>query len=208
MKRSPARAATLRFVLLDVTDEPRCRAVAADAIGRDVGILVNNAGIGHVGTMLTTSADDLDRLCAVNVNGVFNHVQGVSAGDGRAQGGSIVNLASASAASSGCATASRTARRSSRSSGMTKCVALDHADSRRALQLHLPRAGRDAVRAGAADGVSRPEEGVRGDGATQLLKRMGRPEEIAAAALYLASDEAAFVTGSCLMIDGGWTAGK
>jgi NAD(P)-dependent dehydrogenase (short-subunit alcohol dehydrogenase family) len=44
--------------------------------------------------------------------------------------------------------------------------------------------------------------------ATQALGRMGKPEEIAAAAVYLASDEAAFVTGSCLMTDGGWTAGK
>jgi 2-keto-3-deoxy-L-fuconate dehydrogenase len=44
--------------------------------------------------------------------------------------------------------------------------------------------------------------------ATQALRRMGTPEEIAAAALYLASDESAFVTGSALVIDGGWTAGK
>ena len=44
--------------------------------------------------------------------------------------------------------------------------------------------------------------------ATQALGRMGRPDEIAAAALYLASDEAAFITGSALLIDGGWSAGK
>jgi NAD(P)-dependent dehydrogenase (short-subunit alcohol dehydrogenase family) len=44
--------------------------------------------------------------------------------------------------------------------------------------------------------------------ATQAVGRMGRPEEVAAAALYLASDEAAFVTGSAFMIDGGWSAGK
>ena len=44
--------------------------------------------------------------------------------------------------------------------------------------------------------------------ATQAVGRMGRPEEIAAAALYLASDESSFVTGSALMIDGGWSAGK
>jgi NAD(P)-dependent dehydrogenase (short-subunit alcohol dehydrogenase family) len=43
---------------------------------------------------------------------------------------------------------------------------------------------------------------------TQILKRMGRPEEIAAAALYLASDEASFVTGSALIIDGGFSVGK
>lgn len=50
-----------------------------------------------------------------------------------------------------------------------------------------------------------PERAYREMSASQSLGRMGRPEEIAAAALYLASDEAAFVTGSALMIDGGWT---
>jgi NAD(P)-dependent dehydrogenase (short-subunit alcohol dehydrogenase family) len=53
-----------------------------------------------------------------------------------------------------------------------------------------------------------PQRAYREMASTQALGRMGKPEEIAAAALYLASDEAAFVTGSCLMTDGGWTAGK
>ena len=53
-----------------------------------------------------------------------------------------------------------------------------------------------------------PEKAYRDMAATQLNGRMARPEEIASAALYLASDEASMVTGSCLMIDGGWSAGK
>ena len=53
-----------------------------------------------------------------------------------------------------------------------------------------------------------PEQARREMTATQAVGRMGRPEEIAAAALYLASDESAFVTGSAFMIDGGWSAGK
>lgn len=53
-----------------------------------------------------------------------------------------------------------------------------------------------------------PEKAYREMSATQALGRMGTPEEIAAAALYLASDEAAFVTGAALIIDGGWSAGK
>ena len=53
-----------------------------------------------------------------------------------------------------------------------------------------------------------PKKAYEEMASTQLLKRMGRPEEIAAAALYLAADESAMVTGSSLMIDGGWSAGK
>jgi NAD(P)-dependent dehydrogenase (short-subunit alcohol dehydrogenase family) len=53
-----------------------------------------------------------------------------------------------------------------------------------------------------------PEKARREMTATQAVGRMGRPEEIAAAALYLASDESSFVTGSTFMIDGGWSAGK
>ncbi|HXJ75297.1 MAG TPA: SDR family oxidoreductase, partial [Candidatus Dormibacteraeota bacterium] len=53
-----------------------------------------------------------------------------------------------------------------------------------------------------------PEQAYREMAATQAIGRMGKPEEIAAAALYLASDESAFVTGSAFLIDGGWSAGK
>jgi NAD(P)-dependent dehydrogenase (short-subunit alcohol dehydrogenase family) len=53
-----------------------------------------------------------------------------------------------------------------------------------------------------------PAAAYREMAATQAVGRMGRPEEIAAAAVYLASDEAAFVTGTTFMIDGGWSAGK
>ena len=53
-----------------------------------------------------------------------------------------------------------------------------------------------------------PQKAYEEMAASQLLRRMGKPNEIAAAALYLASDEAAFVTGSSLIIDGGWSAGK
>jgi 2-keto-3-deoxy-L-fuconate dehydrogenase len=53
-----------------------------------------------------------------------------------------------------------------------------------------------------------PKKAYEEMAATQALRRMGRPEEVAAAALYLASDESAFVTGSTLILDGGWTAGK
>ena len=184
----------------------RVRRLAAEvhaAAGR-LDILVNNAGIGHVGTLLQTTGADLDRLYAVNVRGVFNMSKAFLPAHAR--------------------TARRrhhqhgVGRRRHRHPGSPRVlhdqVRRGRADQEhgarsrgrgRPDQLHLPGPGRDAVGGGAAPRVSRSRERARREmSATQAVGRMGRPEEIAAAALYLASDEAVFVTGSALMIDGGW----
>jgi NAD(P)-dependent dehydrogenase (short-subunit alcohol dehydrogenase family) len=88
--------------------------------------------------------------------------------------------------------------------GLTKSMALDHA--RHGIRVNCICPGRVETPFVAARLREYPDpaEGFRQMSATQAVGRMGRPEEIAAAVLYLASDEAAFVTGSALMIDGGW----
>jgi len=92
--------------------------------------------------------------------------------------------------------------------GITKCVALDHADSKVRVNCICPgRVETPFVQARLQE-YPDPKQAYEDFAGTQALKRMGRPEEIAAAALYLASDEAAFVTGSSLIIDGGWSIGK
>jgi NAD(P)-dependent dehydrogenase (short-subunit alcohol dehydrogenase family) len=101
------------FVRLDVTDE-----AAADALAQRLGaldLLVNNAGIGHVGTILQTTAADLDRLYRVNVRGVFNVSKPSSPRCSRA-GPAASLISHPSAAWWASATGSPTARRSSRSS--------------------------------------------------------------------------------------------
>ena len=196
-----------RFVLLDVTDEARCHEVAADATGREVSVLVNNAGVGHVGTILQTSADDLERLWAVNVRGVFNVCKAFLPAMLARKAGSIVNIASVGGV---VGIRDRFAYCTSKFAvvGMTKCLALDHAQGGiRANAICPGRVETPFVQARLKE-YPDPDKAYREMASTQALGRMGKPEEIAAAALYLASDEAAFVTGSCLLADGGWTAGK
>ena len=92
--------------------------------------------------------------------------------------------------------------------GMTKCVALDFADAGVRCNCICPgRVETPFVRERLAE-YPDPQKAYEEMTATQLLRRMAAPAEVAAAALYLASDASAFVTGSSLILDGGWTAGK
>ncbi|HSC26346.1 MAG TPA: SDR family NAD(P)-dependent oxidoreductase [Vicinamibacterales bacterium] len=191
--------------VLDVTDEEACRTLAAAVLeqaGR-VDILVNNAGIGHVGTMTSTSGTDLDALYAVNVRGVFNVTKPILPGMLERRSGSIVNMASVGGT---VGIPDRLAYCTTKFAvvGLTKSMALDHAASGVRVNCVCPGRVETPFVAARLKEYADPEQAYRQMSATQSLGRMGRPEEIAAAVLYLASDEAAFVTGSALMIDGGW----
>jgi NAD(P)-dependent dehydrogenase (short-subunit alcohol dehydrogenase family) len=190
---------------LDVIDEAACtHAVAAvtDAAGR-LDILVNNAGVGHVGTLSTTSGADLDRLYQVNVRGVFNVSKAFLPGMLERRRGSIVNMASV-AGTVGIRDRLAYATTKFAVVGLTKSMALDHAADGVRVNCICPGRVQTPFVAARLREYPDPERAFREMSATQALGRMGKPEEIAAAALYLASDEAAFVTGSALMIDGGW----
>jgi 2-keto-3-deoxy-L-fuconate dehydrogenase len=196
-------------VAVDVSDEASCRTLAGRVLadGGVCDILVNNAGIGHVGTVLTTTGDDIDRLMAVNVKGILYMTQQFLPPMIARRSGSVVNLASIGGIVgirdrlAYCATKFAVV-------GMTKCMALDHADSQVRINCICPgRVETPFVQARLAE-YPDPEAAYAQMTATQALNRMGRPEEIAAAAHYLASDESAFVTGSSLIIDGGWSAGR
>lgn len=197
------------FLELDVSDESACLAAAQhvhEAHGR-CDILVNNAGIGHVGTLLTTTPADLDRLYAVNVKGILHMSRAFLPEMIRRQGGSIINLASIAGI---VAVRDRFAYTTTKFAvvGMTKAMALDHADSKVRVNCICPGRVETPWITARLQEYPDPQKAYEEMASTQLLKRMGRPEEIAAAALYLASDQSAFVTGSALIIDGGWSAGK
>ena len=197
------------FLKLDVSVESDCREIAQGVLSKHgrLDVLVNNAGIGHVGTLLQTTAQDLDRLYAVNVRGVFNVTKAFLPDMVKRKSGSIINLASIGGVvgvrdrAAYCATKFAVV-------GLTKSVALDHAKDGVRVNCICPgRVETPFVAARLAE-YPDPEKARREMSATQAVGRMGRPDEIAAAALYLASDESAFVTGSEFIIDGGFSAGK
>jgi NAD(P)-dependent dehydrogenase (short-subunit alcohol dehydrogenase family) len=190
---------------LDVADEAAC-ARAVDAVTRSKGaldILVNNAGIGHVGTMVTTRGADLDRLYQVNVRGVFNMSKAFLGGMIERKRGAIVNMASVAGV---VGIKDRLAYATTKFAvvGLTKCMALDHATDGVRVNCICPGRVKTPFVAARLQEYPDPERAYREMSATQAMGRMGTPEEIAAAAVYLASDDASFVTGSALMIDGGW----
>jgi len=192
---------------LDVRDELSC-ATAASAVLASAGhldILVNNAGIGHVGTVMTTSGEDLDRLYAVNVRGMFNVTRVFLPGMLARRAGAIVNMASIGGL---VGIKDRIAYCISKFAvvGFTKSMALDHAKDGIRVNCICPGRVETPFVSARLQEYPDPEKAYREMAATQSVGRMGRPEEIAAAALYLASDEAAFVTGSALSIDGAWSA--
>jgi NAD(P)-dependent dehydrogenase (short-subunit alcohol dehydrogenase family) len=204
------RGGRARFVEGDVSRESSCADVARRVLDENSNrcdILVNNAGIGHVGTLLTTSGEDLDRLYAVNVKGVFFMSRAFVPAMAARQSGSVVNLASIGGI---VAVRDRFAYTATKFAvvGMTKAAALDHADTKVRFNCICPgRVETPFVQARLKE-YPDPKKAYEEMASTQALRRMGRPEEIAAAALYLAADESQFVTGSALVIDGGWSAGK
>jgi 2-keto-3-deoxy-L-fuconate dehydrogenase len=196
-----------QYIQTDIASEAACSHAAEivrDKHGR-CDILVNNAGIGHVGTVLTTTGEDLDRLYAVNVKGILYMTRAFLPGMIEKKWGSVINLASVGGI---VAVKDRFAYCTTKFAvvGMTKCMAVDHADSKVRFNAICPgRVETPFVQARLKE-YPDPQKAYAEMAATQLLNRMGRPEEIAAAALYLASDESAFVTGSTLVIDGGMSA--
>jgi 2-keto-3-deoxy-L-fuconate dehydrogenase len=170
-------------------------------------VLVNNAGIGHVGTLLGTNVEDLDRLYAVNVAGVFNCCKTFVPGMLQRGRGSVINMASIGGV---IAVRERLAYTTTKFAvvGLTKALALDHSHTGVRFNCICPgRVETPFVKKRLSE-YADPEQAYRDMASTQLTGRMASPGEVAAAALYLAADASAMVTGSCLMIDGGWSAGK
>ena len=200
-----ATGGVAEFAALDVSDEAAAVALASRLPALDV--LVNNAGVGHVGDLLRTAAADLDRLHAVNVRGPFNLCRAFVPAMLERRRGSVINLASVGGV---VAVRERLAYTTSKHAvvGLTKALALDHSHTGVRFNAICPgRTETPFVQARIAE-YPDPEQARREMAATQLNGRMVRTDEIAAAALYLAADESEMVTGSNFMIDGGWSAGK
>ena len=192
------------YMHLDVTSECDWAAVVKEATDRygKLDILVNNAGVSAKGTIEETSVDAWDRVMGINAKGVFLGTRAAIPEMRKAGGGSIINISSqlglvGMAESSPQYQSSKGAVRI-----FTKSAAIQYA----------PEGIRvNSVHPGPI--VTPMTEARRSDAAVQQvmvsripLGRYGESRDVAYGVLYLASDEASFVTGSELVIDGGWTA--
>jgi 2-keto-3-deoxy-L-fuconate dehydrogenase len=194
-----------KFIPLDVTSEVAC-AEASKTVGA-LDILANVAGIGHVGTLQGTASSDLDNLYAVNVRGVFNGCKAFASAMLERKSGSVINMASIGGI---VAVRERLAYTTTKFAvvGLTKALALDHSHTGVRFNCICPGRVETPFVLARLKEYPDPQAAYRDMASTQLNGRMARPEEVAAAALYLAADESAMVTGSSLIIDGGWSAGK
>ena len=193
----------------DVTREADCERVAAEVHethGR-LDVLMNNAGVGHVGTLLTTTGADLDRVFAVNVRGVFNVTKVFLPRMVERGRGSIIHMASTTGV---VGVRDRLAYGMSKHAvvGMTKSMALDHAKTGVRINCICPGRVETPFMLTRIQEYPDPKAAYREMCDTQAIGRMGRPEEIAHVALFLASDDSSFMTGSAVVADGGWTAGR
>ena len=193
-----------RFVKLDVTNEGEWQTAVA-AAEREFGkldILVNNAGISGTYTSDLTSTEAWDRVMGINAKGVFFGMKYAVPAMQRARGGAIVNISSISgfAGQHGVHMAYNASKGAVRI--MTKTAAVQWAaDNIRVNSVHpgfMP-AMRTSV------GSANPEWRAKVLKAVPM-KREGRVEEVAHAVLFLASDEASYITGTELVVDGGFLA--
>lgn len=169
-------------------------------------ILVNNAGIPFIGTTEQTSEEDWNRVLAVNLTGTFLVSRAALPVMRRAGGGSVVNLGSvyglvarreraAYAASKGGVTL------------LTQAMALDHAAEGIRVNCICPALVETDLMSRIFERAPDPEAMRRARTAELPLGRLGKPEDVAALAVFLASDESAWMTGAAIPLDAGLTAG-
>jgi 2-keto-3-deoxy-L-fuconate dehydrogenase len=194
------------FFECDVSHPDQVESAVNKILGQqgNLDIVINNAGIAHIGDVESTSREDFDRILSVNVKGVF-HVMQSTIPHLKKKGGVILNIASVAAR---VGLSDRFAYSASKAAivGMTLSVAKDYlkynirCNSISPARVHTPF----------VDGFlkknypGKEQEMFEKLSRTQPIGRMGQPEEIAHLALYLCSNEASFITGSDYPIDGGF----
>ena len=195
------------FVEADVSSETQVQALiekTMTAYGR-LDVVVNNAGIELAKTVLNTSEQEWDRLMDVNLKGVFLCCKAAVPVMQRQGGGVIINVAS----ELGLVGGSQIAAYSASKGGvvqLTKAMAIDHASDHIRINCVCPGPVETPLLETIIESSSNPEQERRSILEKTLLKRVGRPEEIANVILFLASQEASYMTGSVVVVDGGWTA--
>ena len=191
----------------DVSDHQQVKTVFARIVAEQrIHILVNNAGISHIGTLESTPEADFDRVFRVNVKGFYNCMSGVVGHMKQTGGGVILNMASI-AGTSGIPDRFAYSMSKGAVIAMTYSVAKDYLSHNIRCNCISPA----RVHTPFVDGYlrnnypGREQEMFAKLSQAQPIGRMGEPDEVAALALFLCSDEAAFITGVDYLIDGGFT---
>jgi NAD(P)-dependent dehydrogenase (short-subunit alcohol dehydrogenase family) len=194
---------------IDVTSASDCRRITERAIhefGR-IDILFNNAGIIRRASVLDLSEDDWDRVMAVNVKSIYLLSREVIPHMQKAGGGTIINTASGWGLTGGAKAAVYCASKGAVVL-LTKAMAIDHGKHNIRVNCLCPGDTDTAMLRDEAQQLGEDSKSFLAQSALRPLGRMGTPEEIAQAALYLASDASSFVTGTALVVDGGGLAGS
>lgn len=192
------------FVQADISRKEDVRNLIATTVDRfgTLDILVNNAGIGLTGEVATMSDEVWEKVLAVNLSGVFYGIREVSAFM-RERGirGSIINMTSIlgtvgfKGAGAYCASKGGVNQ-------LTRTVALEMANEGIRVNAIAP----GFIKTEMTKGMQDNESANNAISSATPLGHMGEPDDIAYAAVYLASDESKYITGSILYVDGGWTA--
>lgn len=193
------------FIPLDVCD-PASWSAAIDAVVEQLGgldILVNNAGNGCGGPIETQDVDEHRAIVDLNLNGVWLGVRAAVPAMAQRGGGSVVNISSIDGLA-GIAGLSTYVATKFAVTGMTKALALELGDRGiRVNSVHPGIVDTTHDRGMAPAQMARLQKAIN----RQPIQRMARAEEIANAALFFASDESSYCTGSQLLVDGGHLAG-
>lgn len=198
-----AKKLDCRTQVLNVTD---ARAVQSCAESYSaVNVLVNCAGFVHHGTILDCEEEDWERSLTLNVTSMYRTIRAFLPGMQERQSGAIVNIASVVSSVRGAT--NRFAYGSSKAAviGLTKSVALDFIDQGIRCNSISPGTVESPSLQGRMDATGDPVAARKAFIARQPMGRLGEPDEIASVAVMLASEDTAFMTGTNVVIDGGWS---
>jgi NAD(P)-dependent dehydrogenase (short-subunit alcohol dehydrogenase family) len=191
----------------DVSRDADCRRLVEQTV-RQLGgldILVNNAGIGAVGTVLDTDEATFEKVLDVNVKGTFLLSKAALPAMIAKKAGVIVNTASIAGVRGIPQRAAYTASKHA-VVGLTRAMALDHVKDGIRVNCVCPGTADTPWVGRLLDQAADPQAAKAALIARQPMGRLGRADEMAAAILFLASDESSFTTGTALLVDGGFTA--
>jgi NAD(P)-dependent dehydrogenase (short-subunit alcohol dehydrogenase family) len=197
------------FVRGDVTKAAECQLAlrrTVEQLGK-LDVLFNNAGIIRRASVVKTSEEEWNLVMATNVKSVFLLSKYAIPIMAEAGGGVIINTASGWGLVGGRNAASYCASKGAVVL-LTKAMALDHGAQNIRVNCICPGSTDTSMLRNEAKQLGKPEEQFIAESAQRPLQRVGHPEEIAQAALYLASDASSFITGIALVVDGGGLAGS